>query len=610
MIAAYVLPLCGWGWAVRRALRMDRGPWPLAAVLGLSAVVFLGGILNLARLARPWALAIVAAAGVVFFFASLRGIPFRWAFLRNGRRAAMLLFAVAVAGFAAHTELPPRAYNFHDDYQKYFAHPVRMIETGTVYGSPLSAVGSETLGGQAFLQGFLVAALPVREINGFDAVVALFLCLVLAGELASGSRCWIAVAAMLAVVTIDPQSVNISAIYSAGALVMALAAIVSDPRALGHSALPNPVAVGLLCAALIALKTTYVPFALLALIALAAVFGWRWGARSVASFALIVLPWIALHAPHYLAGMRAGQRSSPGLFSGGMVALSGIHPLSFARLPYGASVASYTLLFAAIGVSPLLVCWAARGGDETILRRVRVLAAIGAAGMAHYALMLLTGPLQSVATAVRYTAPVAIGLAPAAFAIAASHAQNSRSGGKARAGVAALAAISLALFAPSLAERAAQAWTSGSTLAFSWLANNSEYLDYNRQILYGPVRQKVAAMQNLIPTGDTILAWTDVPFYLDYARNPIIDAEPAGLSTAWAQPPEARYLIWEYNGYATRPESDLIEQTRDEAALERRHGAKTLEFLARVRDWTARGQVLYDDGESRVVRLAPARLPE
>ena len=58
--------------------------------------------------------------------------------------------------FTIATQLPPSIYNFHDDYQKYFAYPVRMVETGTVFGSPLSAMGLQTLGAQAFLDGFVV----------------------------------------------------------------------------------------------------------------------------------------------------------------------------------------------------------------------------------------------------------------------------------------------------------------------------------------------------------------------------------------------------------------------------------------------------------------------
>ena len=88
--------------------------------------------------------------------------------------------------FTIATQLPPSIYNFHDDYQKYFAYPVRMVETGTVFGSPLSAMGLQTLGAQAFLDGFVVAFFPIGYINGVDAVFGLFLCLILAAQFTKG----------------------------------------------------------------------------------------------------------------------------------------------------------------------------------------------------------------------------------------------------------------------------------------------------------------------------------------------------------------------------------------------------------------------------------------
>ena len=111
-------------------------------------------------------------------------------------------------------------------------------------------------------------------------------------------------------------------------------------------------------------------------------------------------------------------------------------------------------------------------------------------------------------------------------------------------------------------------------------------------------------MLRTVPAGETVIAWIDAPFYMDYVRNRIIDAEPAGLATGWAAIPAAHYLVWEYNGYATRSEADLIEQTRIGGAVDRLQAIRTLELLHRVRDWAQQGQILYDDGESKVVRLA------
>lgn len=42
---------------------------------------------------------------------------------------------VLVIAFAILTQLPPGAFNYHDDFQKYLTHPVRVLATGTLFGS-------------------------------------------------------------------------------------------------------------------------------------------------------------------------------------------------------------------------------------------------------------------------------------------------------------------------------------------------------------------------------------------------------------------------------------------------------------------------------------------
>src|SRR5277367_6842258 len=171
LCAVFAFVLYGWGWAFQRLVRAENRSWPATAASGMAAVVFLGGLLNLARLAYPWALACVAIAGVALAVLGVRrGIP-NLAGRRPeptclaGRRPAppiVWLLAAGVLGFVVLTQVPPQAYNFHDDYQKYFAHPVRMIETGSLFGSSLNDIGFDTIGGQAFLDGFVVAFFPIR----------------------------------------------------------------------------------------------------------------------------------------------------------------------------------------------------------------------------------------------------------------------------------------------------------------------------------------------------------------------------------------------------------------------------------------------------------------
>src|SRR5579863_2034949 len=120
LFAAFTFVLYGWGWATRRLLRAELRSWPSTAASGMAAVVFLGGRLNLARLAYPWALASVAIAGVALGVLALKSAPIKGGASRSSSN--IWLLAAVVLGFVVLTQVPPRAYNFHDDYQKYFVH--------------------------------------------------------------------------------------------------------------------------------------------------------------------------------------------------------------------------------------------------------------------------------------------------------------------------------------------------------------------------------------------------------------------------------------------------------------------------------------------------------
>jgi hypothetical protein len=168
----------GWGRLTRRLAGLRDGTWPVSAALGLACVLFLGGVLNLCRLAYPVALAGIMVVGLALAAVAIRqdgvwrpGLVDRRARWHAAARGAAL---VALTGFTVATQLAPSLYNAGDDFQQYFPYAVRMIETGTLYGSPLNALGGIALGGQTFLHGFIVGFFPLRFINGADAVFCFF----------------------------------------------------------------------------------------------------------------------------------------------------------------------------------------------------------------------------------------------------------------------------------------------------------------------------------------------------------------------------------------------------------------------------------------------------
>jgi hypothetical protein len=571
------LMLWGWGGAFQRTFGIEAGAWPSTVALGMAVVVFLGGILNLARLAYPWALVGIAAGGL--WLALRHGISFK-------RPPLVVAIPVAIAiVFTIATQLPPGNYNLYDDFQKYFSHPVRMLETGTVFGSPLNALGTQTLGAQAFLDAFVVAFFPIVYINGVDAVFGLFLCMMLAGQFTGGRRelLGMTLVCVLSVPLINPQYVNISALYCGSALIMAIIAISTV-----ESSVPNAAALGLLYAALIAMKPTFAVFEAIHFLAmLVAVRSIGWAIRTGLATAGFLLPWVLLHAPHYLASFGAHLKAPTPV--PGEVMKDSLNLFSFAELDYGGFAASYTALVAAMGICALLLL-----RDKTAGKTI----ACAASGVATFFVFLyVLGPIHAgYQHALRYFAPILIGLAPAIFGLTAVSAR--------RAWIPLLvAAIPLATFIPSLKTRVQLALTAHSISAFSWLVKEPGYRDYNWRVLYGPEKEIVKTLQGKVPAGEPILAWINAPFYLDYKRNPIIDTEPGGIASPWANIGSARYLIWDYDGYATRSEEEYEFRALDVGAGERRNQELCLDFLHQVEKMVREGEVLYDTGEVKVVRL-------
>jgi len=628
VVLLLILALYGWGRACALAFRMAPGTaFAQTTALGLAAVVFLGGLLNLFRLASAWALACLLAGGVILAVWSLRRrLPPPAAASRQERRATVSVLLdhalpaglmLAILSFTVLTQFPPQAYNCHDDLQKYFAHPVRMLQTGTLFGSPLSAAGSEALGGQAFLQAMLVAWLPLRYINGLDAVLGLFLCLSQAAAITRGRRDLLAVSAasLLSVYVINPQYVNVSSLYTGSAVIMALIAFSARPDEPGRGRPgPHPAAMGMLYAALIALKPTFALFVGLHVPAAAAAArlsgdSWRTAGKragAVVLFAAVFLcPWVMLHSPHYVAGWQATD--DPGIqieeAAEDEIGLFSTDPLS-----YGASVLAYTGLMSAVAIGSVVAAWAgARAADGGTRRSAYAIAAAGGTGAVAYVILFYLGnELEGRCTSVRLFTPFCIGIAPVVFGYTAVHMASSGGfGPPSRAMTLALllACAPLLGFLPSLYSRMEQAVRAGFVLPFIPPEDRGRYLEYNREALSGRARERIAAAQSAVPAGKTVLAWIDAPFHLDFRRNTVIDADTAGLGAPWATMPAVEYVIWERGAYATRSPMSYLQQAEGPGARSREVAIRTLLFMDRLTAGTNKGQRVYQDGDIAVFRL-------
>jgi hypothetical protein len=614
-----VLPLCFSGLALMAArwVRLGRIRPELLPALGLAVFVFAGGILNVARLAFPCSLWILLAVGFLEWARSAwrraRAFPLGAVRLKPGFML-LALVGIGVVALTASSQLAPRVFNWHDDLQKYFAHPVRMLETGTLYGSPLSAIGAETLGGMAFVHASILLWLPIEAMNGADAVLGQLLCLIplFALGLRRGTPWALAAAAMASVAIIDPYYVNVSALFLGSALIMGAAMLTSDEAGIEAS----PAALGLIYACLVALKPTFLLFAAphFVLVACTGLLGpdgtrgaLKWAMRTAGWSACFLSPWVVLHLPHYLAPAALHVREKLGVLHN-QVQLLGLGPMGMGLT----GLRAYTVLVLATGILAGVCLGGAlreRTGRATLLG----VAAAAAVAVAAYPVMLfgfprLLGYADADPEAVRYFIPLAIAVFPIALCVAPQALGNAIPGLSpgARGGLClSLGLASLVLFSGTAAERFRNARNFGTFMPFQVayqpaLAEEMKYALSRAKL--GDVREK----QRMIPAGASLIAWINTPYFLDYSRNTIFDAEVAGTSNPWAVPPHSDYILWEYRGSAD-PQARTRHLVATLPAMERKRAGPLIDFDRVLWERVKAGTVVFRNDDYLLVRTAVAK---
>jgi hypothetical protein len=600
-------------WAVgdllRQLLGASGGPWATSIGLGLAAIVFVGGILNLLHLAYGPVLWSLVGAAALLAAVRIRRFPI----IGLGRKsqletAAAALLIAAVLWFTIHTQLPLKVFNFQDDFEKYFAYPVRMLATGTLASSPLSSLGSETLGGQAFLQGYVLSIWPITYISAVDSIFGLFLLMILAASAGWARLRWLpgAVLGALLVSLINPQSVNISALYLGAALMATAVMFTADDREHGR---PSPELLGLVYAALVALKPIFVFFAACHLaLCLPSIYAelhtsrktLLWVARAALSLALGLLPWLALYAPNYLShGMFTGQPAPAG-------PRGELNLLSNHTLLYGSSYLDYTALVILAGVVAILGLASWRAASTQTSRRVS-LGIFGAAAtgvLSYLVLIVYGGPLLSGhETSLRFAVPFVLGTCVVSIVMTPGLASKlPRAFSSVVLPVSTL--IAVLAFLPSAIARYRQALTLHSAIAFNPVPRDPSYISYNEYWLSPEAKEYIRGFQDKVPAGEPLLAWINTPFLLDYKRNPIVDVDAAAIGSPWAHVPSGvRYVLWQYKGFGVRTTADYAYQMAGEGARERSIAARALAFGNLLSRLSSNADVIASDDKFVVFRI-------
>lgn len=176
-----LVSLTGWGRLTARLTRTRAIPASVACALGIAALVFIGGILNLVHALYGGVLIALAVAGVILYLLFFRDRPveYRWrAFWRQASLWTKILIVVALVVLAVRAAATVRVglFNNFDDGAAYLVFAHKLLASHHFAFDPFSdrrVISS--LGGAYLLQAFVIAATSLAHIAMADRTLGLVL---------------------------------------------------------------------------------------------------------------------------------------------------------------------------------------------------------------------------------------------------------------------------------------------------------------------------------------------------------------------------------------------------------------------------------------------------
>jgi hypothetical protein len=415
--------------------------------------------------------------------------------------------------------------------------------------------------------------------------------------------------------------VNISAVSLGVVMILALATAAHRAAEsltagdAGADATGEGVAAGLVMAALVGMKVTFAPFCLVFAAACAAALlaagvpPARVGRLTLAAAGAAVvgvLPWLALHLPHYWAalGAPAAGGAPEGVLPGGRLA----DLWATGTLFWGGSFLAYNVLVGMLAAAGVAAAVAVRArGPQVATAAVAFAAAVG--GVAVY---LVNGSLFEAETAVRYAAPVLVAVAPIALTWLVTGPGRARLA----AGLAATLVLAV-LFGPALDQRVRRIAVLHSGV--SWPID-AAYRTYMAFALDGPARAAVRAAQDAVPAGAPLMAYIATPFWLDLERNPVTTVAEPGLANPWVELPERggaeaflkwlhgqgiRYLMVQYTGLPVKGTQEYIDALGSQHPHYRKIARRNLAFRRAVEALAQRVPTIHRAGDLGVLDTGP-----
>lgn len=601
VIIVFFVSAFGWGrLATKLFYRRSTGSLTYDAVLGLTVLVFIGGMLNVLGVVNALALDLLVISGIILWFALLFWQHYRSkrsgqklagkAFASAGKirslafakETAPVLLVILATAFLIRTTLPSQIFNYHDDFYKYFPRLFRMLQSGEIGGTPFDSIGIDSLGAHAFLQSFILAHFPLEFINGFDVVFCFLLGGLLLNDIGrkSGVYWLVRIAAIGAFITINPQYVNISALYSGSLLVLSLfySALLFFEHLKQGEARENILAAipfALLTATLLGLKNTFVLFALvnygvfwalLILFAESRKVIWQATGAATAAAAIFLLPWIlSVYDKIFIFYDMVAKKASPELLSQEYADLSSsvwgklfsLQKLLYGGLAIDYSITVLTVFVFAAGAVFLLI----KKSQRTETGYLVLVISAGAATTLTYLVNAYIA--REFDVGIRYICPIIIAVLPVLALMFNSISDRQPSLPEKTtmelrhiAGLLVLGMV-IGLFLNNWLWRVKQLSEYRVLLSFPV---DRRYVSHMRNSLSEAEKETVQSMQMRTAEKTTILAWFDTPFHLDFNRNKVFTVGVASMLMdntesadvkklgAYLKSLGVRYIIWQYNG--------------------------------------------------------------
>ncbi len=621
-----VCSMAGWGWLTLRVFRFRQRTFlGYRAAVGLALSTSVGGLLNFLHAINPSLIRTYLVAGFILALVSvtleaswirLRAAEFRGYSTRHRTVWILGVVLLSLATFRYAVATSPGRFQHQDDYQGYFVFPLKMLETGSLGMDPFSERRIQSsLGGKAFLDTFTLATTGrTSNLHLIDLGVSFVVLLLLLAEVMvrrNASAFWIGMV-LLAAELVAAPAVNITALYTAAVLIVVIFDMIADAREY-RDRMARATVLAIVLAALVSLKTTFVPVAFLSWLGYALLTGARseanrrtiWPQLYCGLLALtLLIPWMA---DSYRT---SGTLFYPFLGRGFHGSRYGIYLLPTAQLGLRNVLAfahgTQDFLFALLALEVGLLLTVRRWQDFKWRSSVAV-ASIVCISVAL--ISLATGAYQ----VSRYTFPVVFAgvlfllieqLLPAHSAVATAAGAPASS-----------PAISILLTGIFLG---------GALQGFTFVEDDRladlQFALSGKQIDSPAEAAEYRAMQLAVPKGSTMLVFLDKHYLLDFRRNTIyINDTPGGASLPPGMPafqgPDAvsnyllskgiRYLAYSYGSQANFTRAEFGKRLEPEVNVNLRVGAKmAFDFEDNLAQLGKTRKRIFDDGKNFVLDLA------